>query len=90
MRASVLGLAVLTLGLISFSASGLSAQRSAPVAPAKAAAAPCTTATPECTEWVALKSSTGGPARSMVYTTYSLDKANAGITRALIMVHGTN
>ena len=90
MRASVLGPAVLTLGLISFSASGLSAQRSAPVAPAKAAAAPCTTATPECTEWVALKSSTGGPARSMVYTTYSLDKANAGITRALIMVHGTN
>ena len=87
MRASVLGLAVLTLGLISFSASGLSAQRSAPVAPAKAAVTPCTTATPECTEWVALK---GGPARSMVYTTYSLEKVNAGITRALVMVHGTN
>ena len=35
-----------------------------------AAAAPCTTATPACTEWVTLG---GGPGRSMIYRTYSLD-----------------
>jgi pimeloyl-ACP methyl ester carboxylesterase len=48
---------------------------------------PCSTATPGCTEWVALK---GGPARSMIYRTYSLDVRNEGIRRALVMVHGTN
>jgi pimeloyl-ACP methyl ester carboxylesterase len=48
---------------------------------------PCTTATPECTEWIALG---GGPARAMVYRTYSLDTPNPSIHRALIMVHGTN
>src|SRR6478672_3779838 len=51
------------------------------------AAAPCTTATPACTEWVALG---GGPGRSMIYRTYSLDLPNDRVTRALIMVHGTN
>jgi pimeloyl-ACP methyl ester carboxylesterase len=85
MRASLIGLTALTTVLVSLSNSRILAERRSAV-PA-AAAAPCTTATPECTEWVALK---GGPARSMIYTTYSLDKVNAGITRALIMVHGTN
>jgi len=47
----------------------------------------CSTATPVCTEWVTLA---GGPARSMIYRTYSLDLANPAIRRALIMVHGTN
>lgn len=51
------------------------------------AAVPCTTATPACTEWVGIGS---GPARSLIYRTYSLDVANSNITRALIMVHGTN
>jgi pimeloyl-ACP methyl ester carboxylesterase len=49
--------------------------------------AACTTATPECTEWVTLG---GGPARAMVYRTYSLNSPNASVQRALIMIHGTN
>ena len=32
----------------------------------------------------------GGPARSLIYRTHSLDTPNDQITRALIMVHGTN
>ena len=56
-------------------------------APFAAAVAPCTTATAACERWVVLG---GGPARSMVYSTYSLDTPNAAVTRALIMVHGTN
>ena len=52
-----------------------------------AAVAACTTSTTACTEWVMLG---GGPARSMIYTSYSLDKPNDRIRRALIMVHGTN
>ena len=52
---------------------------------AVAHAAPCTTAAPNCTEWVALA---GGPARSLIYRTYSLDAKNEQITRALIVVHG--
>jgi pimeloyl-ACP methyl ester carboxylesterase len=52
-----------------------------------AAAAPCTTPTTACEQWVTLG---GGPARSMVYSTYPLDKSNAAITRAFILVHGTN
>jgi pimeloyl-ACP methyl ester carboxylesterase len=57
--------------------------------PSRAAArtAACTTATEACTEWVALA---GGPARSMIYRSYSLDAPNDQIHRALIMVHGTN
>jgi pimeloyl-ACP methyl ester carboxylesterase len=55
-------------------------------APAPAATA-CTTATAVCTEWVTFK---GGPARSMIYRSYSLDTRNDNIRRALIMVHGTN
>ena len=54
---------------------------------AAAANAPCTAAETKCTQFVTLK---GGPARSLVYTTYPLDKANANVRRALIMVHGTN
>lgn len=48
---------------------------------------PCTTATAACTEWVTLA---GGPARSLIYRTRSLDAPDAGVRRALIMVHGTN
>jgi pimeloyl-ACP methyl ester carboxylesterase len=50
-----------------------------------AATAPCTTATTACEQWITFGS---GPARSMVYTSYRLDKPNARVTRALIMVHG--
>ena len=49
--------------------------------------AACTTATERCTEWVALG---GGPARSLIYRTRSLDERNDSVRRALIMVHGTN
>ena len=48
-------------------------------------AGPCITANPACTEWVSLG---GGPSRSLVYRTYSLQTKNDSITRALIMVHG--
>ena len=47
--------------------------------------APCTTATAACVQWVTLG---GGPARSLVYSTHSLDAPNTAVTRALIMVHG--
>jgi pimeloyl-ACP methyl ester carboxylesterase len=57
-------------------------QRGAP-----GSATACATATAECTEWVTIGA---GPARSMIYTSYSLDKRNDQIRRALIMVHGTN
>jgi pimeloyl-ACP methyl ester carboxylesterase len=66
--------------LVVSSASRLSAR-------VQAAPAPCLTATAACTEWVTLG---GGPGRSMVYRTYSLDTPNPRITRALVMVHGTN
>jgi pimeloyl-ACP methyl ester carboxylesterase len=51
---------------------------------AAAYAGPCTS-TKDCTEWVTLG---GGPSRSMIYRTYSLEKRNPAISRALIMVHG--
>lgn len=66
---------------------GLLAFLTIPVAPHAAPVQPCTTATPECTEWVTIGK---GPARSLIYRTYSLDTRNDQITRALIMVHGTN
>ena len=47
---------------------------------------PCTKAVTACERWVTLG---GGPSRSMVYSTYSLDRPNRAVTRALIMVHGT-
>src|SRR6185312_2240874 len=53
--------------------------------PTNAPAAPCTAATTACEQWITYGS---GPARSMVYSTYSLTVPNAQITRALIMVHG--
>jgi pimeloyl-ACP methyl ester carboxylesterase len=46
---------------------------------------PCTTPTPACEQWITFG---GGPSRSMVYSTYSLDKPNTAVTRALVMVHG--
>ncbi len=70
---------LLLTGLLSAAASSSSS-----VAPATA---PCTTATSACTEWVTLG---GGPSRSLIYRTYSLDTRNDGVRRALIMVHGTN
>jgi pimeloyl-ACP methyl ester carboxylesterase len=56
---------------------------------AQVAAAPfkaCVQATAACTEWVALA---GGPARAMVYRSYSLSRPNPAIRRALVMIHGT-
>lgn len=50
------------------------------------AVAPCTTATVKCEQWVQLS---GGPARSKIYGSYSLNKPNAAVTRAFILVHGT-
>ncbi|MDQ2766066.1 MAG: alpha/beta hydrolase [Gemmatimonadota bacterium] len=54
---------------------------------ALAAPTPCTTATTACERWVTLA---GGPARSLIYSTYSLDAPNEAITRALSMVHGAD
>jgi hypothetical protein len=54
---------------------------------ARPASGPCTSATQTCTEWVQLG---GGPSRSLIYTTYSLDTRNDRVRRALIMIHGTN
>src|SRR5690349_18664680 len=51
------------------------------------AAPPCTTANSSCTEWVTLA---GGPSRSLIYRTHSLDTRDDHITRALIVIHGTN
>ena len=45
----------------------------------------CLTATHDCTEWVALD---GGPARSLIYRSYSLDKRNDAIHQALVIIHG--
>ena len=49
--------------------------------------AACISATPACTEFVTLG---GGPSRSLIYRTWPLDARNEQITRALIVVHGTN
>jgi len=46
---------------------------------------PCTKAVTACERWIVFH---GGPARSKVYASYALDKANPAITRALVMVHG--
>ena len=50
-----------------------------------AAAAPCATAAKACEQWLSL----GPGARGMTYSTYSFSGRNPGVTRALIMVHGT-
>jgi pimeloyl-ACP methyl ester carboxylesterase len=47
----------------------------------------CVSAAPVCTEFVTLA---GGPYRSLIYRTQSLETRNEKITRALIVVHGTN
>ena len=63
----------------------------APSIPAHAPTAPppppCTTPTTACEQWLTYG---GGPARSMVYSSYPLTTANTAITRALIMVHGAS
>jgi len=71
--------------IVSLLLTGLLAVLSQQSRPAPAAV--CTTATAGCTEWVALGA---GPARSLIYTTRSLDVRNESIRRALVMVHGTN
>ncbi|SRR5579883_2359029 len=48
-------------------------------------AAPCIAAAPNCTEWVTFGR---GPARSLLYRTYSLEAKNPAITRAFILIHG--
>jgi hypothetical protein len=55
-------------------------------ASAASAAVPCLSATAACTEWVTI---VGGPARSLIYRTHSLDTRDENITRALIVIHGT-
>ena len=78
----VRSLFVLAAVILSLSVSGHAKERaSAP------GTQPCTTATAACSVWVKLG---GGPARSMVYSTYSLSVRNPSIHRALIMIHGTN
>lgn len=47
--------------------------------------APCTKAVAACEHWIVFGR---GPARSMVYSSYPLDRPNTVVTRALIMVHG--
>lgn len=54
---------------------------------AAAYAAPCITANQTCTEWLNFP---GSQSRSLIYRTYSLDAGNPAITRALIVIHGTN
>lgn len=54
------------------------------IAPA-ATASPCVTASSSCTEWVMFG---GGPGRSLVYRSHSLNSPNQQITRAFILVHG--
>lgn len=56
-------------------------------ASSSAQVAPCTSPTVQCEQWVVFG---GGPGRSMVYSTYSLDTPNSSVTRALVMVHGAN
>jgi len=68
--------------LVGVSVSAFGAEQTAASSPA-----PCLTATAACTEWVGLGK---GPARAMVYRSFSLGVPNRSIRRALIMVHGTN
>lgn len=46
---------------------------------------PCTKPVAACERWIVFGA---GPARSMVYASYPLDRRNSAITRALVMVHG--
>ena len=54
---------------------------------ASSSAGACTSSTPACTEWVSIGNA---GARSLIYRTYSLDKKNDRVQRAMIMIHGTN
>jgi len=67
---------------VAYSGSHPATSRAAVVA---AAVAPCVTVAGGCERWITFGQ---GPARSMVYATYALDKPNPALTRALIMVHG--
>jgi hypothetical protein len=53
---------------------------------AQPAPAPCVLAVARCQQWIDLGH---GGARSKVYATYSLDRPDPRIRRALVMVHGT-
>ncbi len=48
---------------------------------------PCVTANKTCQQWITYG---GGPARSMVYANFALNKKNKDLTRALIMLHGAS
>jgi pimeloyl-ACP methyl ester carboxylesterase len=54
-------------------------------APRESMSVSCTKATTECEHWIQIR---GGPARTKVYATHSLDAPNPAIVRALVMVHG--
>jgi pimeloyl-ACP methyl ester carboxylesterase len=49
--------------------------------------AACSPTPATCTEWITVGD---GPARALIYRSYSLDTRNAHITRLLVMVHGKN
>src|ERR1019366_6142465 len=74
------------LAVLPFSSLAALATLSTPAASA-APPAPCIAATAACTEWVVLG---GGPGRSLIYRTFSLDTRNEAITRALVNVHGAS
>ncbi len=54
--------------------------------PARAAPMPCVLAVAACEQWIELRAS---GERAKVYATYSLDRSDPRVRRALIMVHGT-
>ena len=86
MRTSILLGALATLAFASPSGAQRAAQRTAQRT-AQRAATPCTTPTTRCEAWITFGT---GPARSMVYATHPLATRNAGVTRALIMIHGAS
>ncbi|HEX3227507.1 MAG TPA: hypothetical protein VHQ95_01000 [Pyrinomonadaceae bacterium] len=51
-------------------------------------AQPCLKATAECARWVPLGDQSPVQSRSLIYSTYPLDKKNERVVRALIVVHG--
>ena len=81
MRSTLTCLAVLAVAPIASAA----AQRTPGAVRELRAGGACTHATTACERWITWGA---GPARSMVYASYPLDRRNTAITRALIMVHG--
>jgi pimeloyl-ACP methyl ester carboxylesterase len=81
MRAALL--TIIPLAIIAPASSSPSSAR-AFVQPASAAAS-CTKAKTECERWILIR---GGPSRTKIYASHPLDKANPGVVRALVMVHG--